>query len=119
RRDVDSTQPNIFELYLSGNGYARIDWGDGTLEEVNLTDTNVPFSHQYDNTSNYVITVYGQENNPHQKISFGSGSEKSETNKYLEKIISWGDLRLVSLSGALNSTKSPLEVPNNLPKTVT
>src|SRR5690606_186926 len=43
---------------------------------------------------------------------------KSETNIYLEKIISWGDLRLVSLSGALNSTTGPLEVPNNLPPTV-
>ncbi|NLM38402.1 MAG: DUF285 domain-containing protein [Firmicutes bacterium] len=119
RGGEDSPQPNIFQLYLSGNGYVWIDWGDETpLEKIKLTNTNVPISHQYEDKINYEIIVYGQENAPNQKIYFGSGSTKSETNIYLEKIISWGDLRLVSLSGALNSTIDTLTVPNNLPPTV-
>src|SRR5690606_32346947 len=107
-RGEDPPQPNIFDLYLSGNGYVWIDWGDETpLEKIKLKNVNVPISHQYEDKKDYEITVYGQENAPNQKISFGSGSEKSETNIYLEEITSWGDLRLVSLSGALNSTTSP------------
>src|SRR5690606_36193871 len=52
-------------------------------------------------------------------ISFGSGASKNDYNKYIEEIVPWGDLRLVSLSGALSYTTGPLEVPEELPSTVT
>ncbi|NLM38401.1 MAG: DUF285 domain-containing protein [Firmicutes bacterium] len=121
RGQEDPPQSNIFRLYLSGNGIILIDWGDGTSLEVDLsTSTDDFYEHEYDiNEGNeYTVKVYGQKDNPNQEISFGSGSTKSETNKYLKEIVSWGDLRLVSLSGALNSTIDTLTVPNNLPETV-
>ena len=118
RGGEDPSQPNIFKLYLSGNGIIRIDWGDETSTEVNLADTDVPISHEYEDKKEYEITIYGQEDNPNQEISFGSGSDFSETNKYLKEIVYWGDLNLVSLSGALSRTKDPLTVPEKLPSTV-
>ena len=109
---------NTFDLYLSGNGYVWIDWGDGTLQEVNLPNANLTISHEYNEKKEYEITIYGQEDDPDQEISFGTGSDFSETNKYLKEIVSWGDLNLVSLSGALSRTKDPLTVPEKLPSTV-
>ena len=118
----DVPEDDTFRLYLSGNGYVWIDWGDETLEEINLDTSEDDFyEHKYDAVgNNYTITVYGQKNLSSQRISFGSGDLFGNYyNRAIEEIETWGDLRLVSLSGALSYTTGPLTVPNKLPSTVT
>src|SRR5690606_1583326 len=111
---------DTFRLYLSGSGTVWIDWGDGTpLEEINLNTSDLDFyEHRYEITDNYIVTVYGQEDFPEQEISFGSGELSNYYNRAIEEIVTWGDLRLVSLSGALSYTDHPLKVPNELPLSV-
>ncbi len=124
RRREDLPPHNTFRLYLSGNGIIQIDWGDGNSLEVDLdTSTDNFYEHKYniiDDNYKYTVKVYGQEDSTEQELSFGS--KNIATNHYnmaIEEIESWGNLNLVSLSGALSHTMDTLTVPNELPSTVT
>jgi hypothetical protein len=52
--------PQLTEFYLSGNGAkVWVNWGDGTIDKVTLTDSRNYMSHQYNDTRNYTIRVTG------------------------------------------------------------
>src|SRR5690606_11038660 len=75
---------------------------------------------QYGAPGSYTITVYGEQNSPTQMITFGTRTLLlTPYNAMIEGVSSWGDLNLISLSGAFSNTIAPLTVPNHIPSSVT
>ena len=50
-----------FEFYISAAGSFSINWGDGTVDNINKTDTtNTTYSHTYDSAGEYTIGIGGE-----------------------------------------------------------
>ena len=50
-----------FEFYISAAGSFSINWGDGTVDNINKTDTtNTTYSHTYDSAGEYTISIGGE-----------------------------------------------------------
>ena len=54
-------KPMTVQLYGLVIKNGRIDWGDGTVEEVNQTTWSFYNYHEYTNTGKYVISMYGDD----------------------------------------------------------
>ncbi len=58
-----TTTPNTssFSFNISAAGDFTIDWGDGTVDNINKTDTtNTTYSHTYDSAGEYKIGISGK-----------------------------------------------------------
>ena len=50
-----------FEFDISAAGSFSINWGDGTVDNINKTDTtNTTYSHTYDSAGEYTISIGGE-----------------------------------------------------------
>jgi hypothetical protein len=62
--DPDDPLPALFNMHLSGiGGRVSINWGDGTIQKITLTEEGTGFSHQYQRFKNYTINVSGDIKN--------------------------------------------------------
>jgi surface protein len=93
--------PPPFRLQLSGDVHVTIDWGDGTIEQV---DSDWPI-HTYATHGVYTVRVFGQAR------AFGGNEYGS---KYgLVRLDDWGDLGLTSLNHAFYGATRLSYVPNS------
>ena len=99
------------DLVLYGENFnVTVDWGDGNSE--NFTSPNGFKTHQYANAGTYIVQISGHLE------SFGNGGYHYQGDHFLTKIISFGDIGLIDLSGAC-ANSSVTQVPTYLPSTVT
>lgn len=106
--DVDE-----FPLSLRGTGEVTVDWGDGTVEVI--ADPSHP-THEYPVPDEYEIKVVGALE---AGASFGTGGFPHDGSEAVLAVTSWGDLGITSYSGAFNGAVNLIEVPDELPVSVT
>lgn len=117
------------QIKLCAQGIVEVHWGDGQTNDyklgifsslgksrdpVKIDHANRSFiDHLYDNPGTYQIKIYSKRAS---RFIF-SGFSPSLTSI---KVISWGDLEIVSLRDLFRETKENvyLQVPDHLPKSV-
>ncbi|MBN1970594.1 MAG: C10 family peptidase [Candidatus Delongbacteria bacterium] len=110
----DTEAPGATDLFISlplyGSVDVIVDWGDGTVENYNSEGAK---THEFVQHSEYVVRVSGnleRFGNGYNWVFYGI--EK------LTKVLSFGNIGLTSLTGAFNTAKNLIEVPNSIPSTV-
>lgn len=106
---IDGPGRGIY-LPLQGTVAATVDWGDGTVESINSPGW---WGHTYWSAGEVTISISGTV------TQLGVGPNWLDSNQFLRKITSWGDVGLTSLSGVLRGAWYATEVPSTLPSTVT
>ena len=91
-------------LALAGTVDATIDWGDGTITDVN---TPGPHVHDYGVDGRYTVSVSGSVT---AYNSFDNGGAVSEREKLIS-VGSWGQLGLASMYGAFYDCSNLVLVP--------
>jgi surface protein len=104
----------IFDLGLFGDVNVRVNWGDGTSDDVSVAG---PFPHTYATPGKYTITVSGSLTGFGQ--SFDDYGNPLQGAQYLTAVRSFGNLGIASLSFAFETAVNLLEVPSSLPASVT
>jgi surface protein len=108
--DIPSPSAGIV-VYLTTNSSCVIDWGDGTSTNTVLPGmTSV--SHTYALAGEYTVRISGSVYQLGGGAGTGSGFR-------LKRILNWGDVGLVSLSGACGGANILESIPNYIPSTVT
>ena len=97
-------------LPLYGTVDVTVDWGDGNF---NTFTSPGDINHTYDIEGIYSVKITGS------LTQFGTENEEYTNAEKLEKVDSFGNLGLESLSGAFCGTTNLTEVPVMLPSTVT
>ena len=103
----------VYELGLFGVVDVHVDWGDGSVSNVNIAG---PFAHTYASTGQYTITVSGSLTGFGQE--FGSQNVLRGA-EYLTAVHSFGDIGIENLSNAFWGANNLIKVPRSLPATVT
>ena len=104
----------VFELGLWGEVDVHVDWGDGSTDDVSAAG---PFPHTYAMSGQYTITVsgsltgFGQD--PSTFVQPLNGAH------YLKAVRSFGELGITSFAYAFLASVNLIDVPSNLPATVT
>ena len=104
----------VYELGLFGVVDVHVDWGDGSVSNVNIAG---PFAHTYASTGQYTITVSGSLTGFGQAEGFPMSSLSGA--EYLTAVTSFGDLGIESMSFAFYGSNNLIDVPTALPATVT
>ena len=104
----------VYELGLFGVVDVHVDWGDGSVSNVNIAG---PFAHTYASTGQYTITVSGSLTGFGQAEGFPMSSLSGA--EYLTAVTSFGDLGIESMSFAFYGSNNLIDVPATLPATVT
>lgn len=91
--------------FSKGTGI-KVDWGDGTVEE--LGDVTEAPKHTYTDQNLYVVSIWGQV----PRFSYGDYYGSSYTDM-VAKIYNWGELGFVELEGAFKACKSLTSVPTD------
>jgi surface protein len=107
--DTRLSGDNSISIPLYGKVDVIVDWGDGTIESYH---SHGDHKHTYSTHGEYTVAISGSLER------FGSGIYINYAYN-LRKVISFGDLGLKSLSGAFNGAINLVEVPDNLPSSVT
>ena len=102
----------VYELGLFGVVNVHVDWGDGTVSNVNIAG---PFAHTYAISGQYTITVSGSLTGFGQVFSEVPPLVGAE---FLKSVDSFGDLGIESLSLAFYGSNNLEDVPVVLPATV-
>jgi surface protein len=105
--DTRLAEGTTVTLPLRGEVAVTVDWGDGT---VVMAETEGDLEHSYAAEGSYTIRMSGsvtQFGDP-----FYANAEK------LTEVASWGELGLVSLSGAFSNAVNLTALPAQLPETV-
>lgn len=97
-------------LPLEGKVNVVIDWGDGTLAAVKNPGL---VSHTYASNGIYTVRITGLLE------QFGLGSVTYPNAEKLSQVTSFGDLGLISLSGAFHHAKNLRNISWDFPATVT
>lgn len=108
----------MIRLPLRGEGAVYIDWGDDSeLQLINLDRERISggLTKIYKFPGEYLVRIYSFTS---EEVSFGNGKFPYQGSKYITGIMQWGDLDLVSLSGALAFTEDILHLPDDLPSSV-
>ena len=103
----------VYELGLWGDVDVQIDWGDGFTDDVMVSG---PFAHTYTASGRYTITVSGS------LTGFGQDPEHARYligQQYLTAVRSFGELGITSFAYAFLASVNLIDVPSNLPATVT
>ena len=95
---------NTVILALSGNVDATIDWGDGTITDVN---TPGPHVHDYGFDGTYTVSVTGSVT---AYDSFNNGGAVYERRKLIS-VDSWGGLGFTSMYCAFRGCSNLVSVP--------
>lgn len=97
------------EVPLNGTVNATVFWGDGTSDSYTTAGTK---THTYSTGGAYTVRISGTV------TQFGSGTSPL-TRPEFTRCLSFGDIGLTSLSGAFRNCLNLVEVPNQIPSTVT
>jgi len=101
------------ELPLSGATDVYVDWGDGsTIGAFNPLDPATA-GHDYTVSGTTQVKIYGTS------LDWFGSSGGWIGSASVSSVDSWGDLKLKSLVGALNSSSALTAVPATIPSTVT
>lgn len=84
----------------------KVDWGDGTVEE--LGEVTAAPKHTYTDQNLYVVSIWGSV----PRFSYGDYYGSSYTDM-VEKVYNWGELGFVELEGAFKACKSLTSVPTD------
>ena len=103
----------VYELGLFGVVDVHVDWGDGSVSNVNIAG---PFAHTYASTGQYTITVSGSLTGFGQEFGAQNVLRGAE---YLTAVHSFGDIGIENLSNAFWGANNLIKVPRSLPATVT
>jgi surface protein len=95
--------------FNASTGNRTIDWGDGVVEVVNTANP----SHTYASGGIYTVTVSGGTTTRLGNI-LDAGWQQTVT-----EVISWGNLGFTSFDGAFRGCTQNVEVPSDIPTTVT
>jgi len=104
----------VLQLPLYGTVDCYVNWGDGSAPE-HVTSPGLK-SHTYANVGDYIVTISGS------LTQFGSPVTSSgawDGSEYITEVITFGNIGLTSLHGALWGSTSIVRVPEELPATVT
>lgn len=93
-------------LPIKGATDVKVDWGDGTVEE--LGDVAQDPKHTYTDQNRYVVSIWG--NVP--RLSYGDYYGTNYTDM-VEKIYNWGELGFTKLDGAFKNCKGLTAVPTD------
>ncbi len=93
-------------LPIKGATDVKVDWGDGTVEE--LGDVTADPKHKYTDQNRYVVSIWG--NVP--RLSYADYYSSNYVDQ-IEKIYNWGELGFVNLDGAFKACKSLTAVPTD------
>jgi len=110
---TDKTMKIKFSNGAAGaDGVAIVNWGDGRVCESDRTTWTgeMTMAHTYSSNGIYKIKIAGTIEGFH-------GAYYTHANR-LTKIISWGNLPLVSLSSACSYTTNLTAIPTSIPSTV-
>jgi len=102
--DTGLAEGTTVTLALSGNVDVTIDWGDGTVEDVNTVG---PYVHDYGADGMYTVSVTGSAE---AYNSYSSGGAVSERKKLIS-VDSWGRLGFTSLYRAFFNCSNLVSVP--------
>jgi hypothetical protein len=113
--EVQPNSPVILRFF--GEVNVTIDWGDG---HIDLITSAGEIEHDYPEPEpgflepiRYNVKISGS------LTGFGWENETvPDAGRRITKVIQWGDLGLISLSGAFKNNIFNVEIPNNLPSTV-
>ncbi len=93
-------------LPIKGATDVKVDWGDGTVEE--LGDVAQDPKHTYSDQNRYVVSIWG--NVP--RLSYGDYYGTAYTDM-VEKIYNWGEMGFEELDGGFKNCKSLVAVPTD------
>jgi len=97
-------------LPLYGITSVTINWGDSNEETIT---TSADIEHTYASEGTYQVTISGSFS------KFGKGWESYNNADKLIKVISFGDVGLTNLSGAFRDAVNLIELPIQIPSTIT
>jgi len=105
------TADNTFSLPLRGTVDVNIDWGDGTWASATAAGD---YTHTYADSGSYTVRIAGRLD------QLGGGRQvRRPPGGHITQVSAWGDLGLVSLSGAFAHIHPHIALPSTLPATVT
>ena len=111
---VDTSLNSRYTIYFQNPVNVLVDWGDGSTDTIVNAATSgaTGRAHTWASAAEYTITATGS--------AFGFGQTSILVNQSaLTKCLSFGDLGIVTLSGAFRSHTNLIEVPNAIPPAVT
>ena len=112
---VDTSLNSQYTLFFWNPVNVLVDWGDGSSDSVvNASGSGATGkSHTWGSTAEYTIKVTGSA------YGFGQTGGVIVNQGALTKCLSFGDLGIVTLSGAFLNHTNLIEVPNAIPPDVT
>lgn len=105
--DTNLSDGTTINFILDGTVDVSINWGDGNLEDFT---SNGDKEHTYALDGIYTVSISGTLTQ--FRLSY-------ENNDKLVKVTSFGNLGLISLSGAFTDAINLVEVPSEIPSTIT
>ena len=114
--EYNLTTPDAIVIYLKTPSYggASISWGDGNSDII-PSGYNNQITHLYSSIGTCNIEISGNVD------QIGHGSVPITGIQYLKSVQTFGELNLISLSGAFNGANNFINInsiPNNIPNTV-
>jgi surface protein len=97
-------------LPLYGSVNVTVDWGDGNIESYTTTGDK---DHTYTTNETYTVSISGT------LTQFGNSWIGYDNSDKLIKVTSFGNLGLTNLSGAFKYAINLIEVPSQIPSSVT
>ncbi|MCB2194259.1 MAG: BspA family leucine-rich repeat surface protein [Bacteroidetes bacterium] len=97
-------------LPLYGTVDVTVDWGDGNTESFTSTGNK---DHTYTTDGIYSVSISGT------LTQFGNSWMGYDNADKVEKVTSFGEIGLTSLSGAFKFADNLIEVPSQIPSTIT
>lgn len=97
-------------LPLYGITTVTIDWGDGSDETI-TTDGEI--THTYASDGVFNVSIDGSF------LAFGRNHQTYSNADKLVRVTTFGDMELINLSGAFRNAVNLIEVPSEIPSTVT
>jgi len=115
--DTTLSDDNTVDLPLGGTFSVTVNWGDGTSVQTFTSDGDTSPSHTYENEGTYTIRISGALErfaSDYEFEDFGWTGVNMVTT-----VTSFGTLGIESLVGAFQGAENLIQVPTDLPASVT
>jgi surface protein len=115
--DTTLSDDNTVDLPLGGTFNVTVNWGDGTSVETFTSDGDTEPSHVYENEGTYTIRISGALE--HFGFIWESEDDIWVGVGMVTTVTSFGTLGIKSLQGAFYGAENLIQVPTELPTSVT
>jgi surface protein len=115
--DTTLSDDNTVVLPLNGTFDVTVNWGDGTSVQTFTSDGDTSPSHTYENEGTYTIQISGALE--HFGIDFEIATRSWLGVNMVTTVTSFGTLGIESLEGAFCGAENLIQVPTELPTSVT